>query len=82
MFWNAVDYLYPVFLGDISVLFMMSKEHACNLQYKQNEGLAMLAILAEIFLQHLEHKYIVNILQRHHIIDYYRYVDDILFIYN
>jgi hypothetical protein len=55
-------------------------------QYKQNEELAMgaatSAILAEIFIQHLEHNYIVNILRRHHIIDYYRYVDDILTIYN
>jgi hypothetical protein len=40
------------------------------------------AILAEIFIQHLEHNHIANILQRHHIIDYYIYVDDILIIYN
>jgi hypothetical protein len=39
-------------------------------------------ILAEIFIQHLEHNHIANILKRHHIIDYYRYVDDILIIYN
>jgi hypothetical protein len=36
-------------------------------QYKQNEGLAMgaptSAILAEMFIQHLEHKHI-NILQK------------------
>jgi hypothetical protein len=32
------------------------------------------AILAEIFMQHHEHNYIINILQKHHIIDYYRYV--------
>jgi hypothetical protein len=40
------------------------------------------AILAEIFLQHQEHKHIINLLQKHNIIDYYRYVDDILIIYN
>jgi hypothetical protein len=55
-------------------------------QYKQNEGLAMgaptSALLAEKFMQHDEHNYIINILQHHHIIDYYRYVDDILIIYN
>jgi hypothetical protein len=38
------------------------------------------AIPVEIFIQHLEHNYIVNILQRHHIIDYYRYVNDTLII--
>jgi hypothetical protein len=53
--------------------------------YKQNDGLAMgtptSALLAEVFIQHLEHK-IIDILKKHHIIDYYRYVDDILIIYN
>jgi hypothetical protein len=57
-----------------------------NQQYKQNDGLAMgaptSAILAEVFMQHYEHNYIINILQKHNIIDYYRYVDDILIIYN
>jgi hypothetical protein len=37
------------------------------------------AILAEIFIQCLEHNAII---QKHHILDYYRYVDDILIIYN
>jgi hypothetical protein len=40
------------------------------------------AILAEIFIQYLEHNDIIQILQKHHILDYYRYVDDILIIYN
>jgi hypothetical protein len=40
------------------------------------------AILAEIFLQYLEHTKIIDILQSHNIIDYYRYVDDILIVYN
>jgi hypothetical protein len=39
------------------------------------------AILAEVFLQYLEHTQIVDILKKHQIIDYYRYVDDILIIY-
>jgi hypothetical protein len=55
-------------------------------QYKQNDGLTMgaptSAILAEIFLQYFEHKHVINILKKHHIIDYNRYVDDILIIYN
>jgi hypothetical protein len=38
------------------------------------------ALLAEIFLQYFEHSHIINILQKHHIIDYHRYVDEILII--
>jgi hypothetical protein len=33
-------------------------------------------------MQYTEHNHIINILQRHRIIDYYRYVDNILIIYN
>jgi hypothetical protein len=40
------------------------------------------AILAEMFIQHLEHTEIINILQESQIIDYHWYVDDILIIYN
>jgi nucleoside-specific outer membrane channel protein Tsx len=40
------------------------------------------AILAETFIQYLEHTIIYQILNKHHIIDYYRYVDDILIVYN
>jgi hypothetical protein len=54
--------------------------------YKQMEGLALgaptSAILAETFIQHMEHKYIYPILNTQQIIAYYRYVDDILIIYN
>jgi hypothetical protein len=57
-----------------------------NELYSQNEGLAMGAptssILAEIYIQYLEHNGIIQILQNHHIIDYYRYVDDIPIIYD
>jgi nucleoside-specific outer membrane channel protein Tsx len=57
-----------------------------NQFYKQNEGLAMGAptssTLAEIFIQHLEHTIIYKILQKHQIVDYYRYIDDILIICN
>jgi hypothetical protein len=33
-------------------------------------------------MQYYEHNQIINILQKHNIIDYYRYVYDILVIYN
>jgi hypothetical protein len=54
--------------------------------YKQNDGLAMgapmSAILVETFLQHLEHTKIIKILDKHQIIDYCKYVDVILIIYD
>jgi hypothetical protein len=40
------------------------------------------AILAETFIQYLDHTIIYRILRKHQIIDYYCYVDDILIIYN
>jgi hypothetical protein len=40
------------------------------------------ALFAEIFMQHMEHNYIVSTLTKHNILDYDRYVDDILIIYN
>jgi hypothetical protein len=50
--------------------------------YKQTEGLAMAAptsaILAETYMQHMEHKQIYPILTKHKIIGYFRYVDDII----
>jgi hypothetical protein len=53
--------------------------------YKQNDGLAMgapaSAILAEVFIQYLEHTTIFDILKKFQIVDYYKYVD-ILIIYN
>jgi hypothetical protein len=40
------------------------------------------AILAETFVQHMEHEYLYPILIAHEIIAYYRYVDDIFIIYD
>ena len=40
------------------------------------------AILAEVFIQYLEHTTIIDILSKYQIIDYFRYVDDILIICN
>jgi hypothetical protein len=39
------------------------------------------ATLSEIYLQHLEHTEIIKII-RHNIIGYFRYVDDILMVYD
>jgi hypothetical protein len=48
--------------------------------YKETEGLAMgtptLEILAETFIQHIEHEHIYPILKTSEMIAYYRYVDD------
>jgi queuine/archaeosine tRNA-ribosyltransferase len=56
-----------------------------NINYSQITGLAMgapsSAILSEIYLQHLEHTRNINILTQHNIRGYFRYVDDILVIY-
>jgi TusA-related sulfurtransferase len=57
-----------------------------NIHYKQEDGLPMRAptsaVFAEIFIQHLEHNHIIHTLRKHNILDYYRYVDDILIVYN
>jgi dTDP-glucose pyrophosphorylase len=55
-----------------------------NQFFKQNErlttGAPTSAILAETFIQHLEHTIIYKILNKPQIIDYHRYIDDILII--
>jgi hypothetical protein len=47
----------------------------------QRDGLAMGApssgLIAEIFLQHLEHSHLPRLTQKHHFANYCRYVDDI-----
>jgi hypothetical protein len=57
-----------------------------NKYYYQNNGLAMgapsSAILSEIYLQHLQHTEIIKIIIRHNITGYFRYVDDILMVYD
>jgi hypothetical protein len=40
------------------------------------------SILAEIFLQHIEHTHLTYLTQKHKLINYFRYVDDILLIYD
>jgi hypothetical protein len=57
-----------------------------NSTYRQTDGLAMgaptSAILSEIYLQFIEHTSMADILSNHNICDYFRYVDDILLIYD
>jgi hypothetical protein len=57
-----------------------------NQYYKQNDGLAMgiptSAILAEVFIQHLEHIKIIIILKKEHMANYFQHVNDILIVYN
>ena len=54
--------------------------------YIQNEGLAMGAptssILSEVYLQYMENTTIYELLKKHRIEGYFRYVDDILVVYN
>ena len=56
-----------------------------NHNYCQNTGLAMgapsSAILSEVYLQHLEHIKIIQIITQHNI-GYFRYVDNILMMYD
>jgi len=54
--------------------------------YTQHDGLAMVAstssTLSEFFLQHLENSQIYYILLNYNIVGNFRYVDDLLIIYN
>jgi hypothetical protein len=43
-------------------------------------GAPISAVLSEIFIQYMEHKYIYPILRTREIVAYYRYVDGILII--
>jgi len=57
-----------------------------NQVYKQNAGLAMGApsssILSELYLQYVEHTMIYDTLTKHNILGYFRYVDDVLLVYD
>jgi len=45
-------------------------------------GASSLAILLEVFLQHLEHTKIIELTMQNNITGYFRYVDDVLMIYD
>jgi hypothetical protein len=76
--WREIIYILKVI---IEQNYIQSDQKYC----KQTEGLAMgaptSAILAETFIQHMEHEYLYPILIAHEIIAYYRCVDDIFIIY-
>jgi len=52
----------------------------------QTDGLAVGApsssIISEIFLQHIEHTYLLHLTQKHKLVNYVRYVDGILLIFD
>jgi hypothetical protein len=52
----------------------------------QKEGLAMgtpaSGLIAEIFLRHTEHLHVARLSKKHRIVNYFRYVDDILMIFD
>jgi hypothetical protein len=52
----------------------------------QTDGLAMGApsssIISENFLQHIEHTHLPHLTRKHRLVNYARYVDDILLIYD
>jgi hypothetical protein len=58
----------------------------CTHTHTQPDGLAMgaptSAIFSEIYLQYIEHKFIADILTNNNICGYFRYVDDILIVYD
>jgi len=45
-------------------------------------GAPFSGLIAEIFLQYIEHSHLTNLTQKHKIINYCRYVDDILIIFD
>jgi hypothetical protein len=57
-----------------------------NQIFRHNEGLAVGApsssILSQVYLQYVEHTVIYNIRLRNQILGYFRYVDDILIVYD
>jgi hypothetical protein len=64
------------------MIVQQSHFHFQDTIYTQTEGLAMGApissVLSEIYIQYLEHTNLYEMLLRHHIIGYYRYMDDLL----
>jgi hypothetical protein len=84
---NNVSTLEQKELIDILRTILEQNYFEFNQQYyKQTEGLAMAAptstILAETYIQHMEHEQLYHILLKHKITGYFRYFDDILIVYN
>jgi hypothetical protein len=87
---NVKELLKEEILNILSVILEQNYTWIKEQYYLQNVGLAMetptSAVLAEVCtstcIQHLGQTSISDILNKHQIIDYYRYVDDILIIYD
>jgi hypothetical protein len=62
-----------------SMIFMCVIPVVC---VTRKEGAPTSNIIAEFFLQHLEDTHLTHISRRHNIVAYFRYVDDILLIYD
>jgi hypothetical protein len=78
---HSKDIERKIINNTISIIKVISEQN----YFKHNDNLAMGAptsIFSEIFLQYLEHNTIYNILKEHHIMAYFRYVDDILMTFN
>ena len=45
-------------------------------------GAPSFGLIAEIFLQYIEHLYLPHLTEKHKIFDYYSYVDDILILFD
>jgi hypothetical protein len=52
----------------------------------EHDGLAMgvlsLGLITEIFIQHVEHSHLTHLMRKHNIINYCRYMDDILIVFD
>jgi predicted NodU family carbamoyl transferase len=79
---NMADYIQNM----LQTILQQNYFHFDNQYYKQNIGLAVgvptSVIIAGTYLQSLEHNQVYNFLTKHKIIGYFRYVDDILIIYD
>jgi len=83
---GLVDTLTREILAVTKTILMQNYFSFKGKTYLQKKGLAMGAptssIVSEIYLQHLENTKVFNILRNSGIQGYFRYVDDILLIYN
>jgi hypothetical protein len=81
----GIDNIYEI-IHFTDIIFKRNYFEFNKIVYKQNEGLAMgaptSAIIAEIYLQYIEHTSTQEILEKHKIVSFHRYVDDILILYD
>ena len=87
IFKNDVDQRIKKEILDICDVIIQQKYFYFSKKcYIQKDGLAMVApmssILSEYYIQHIKHTLFPPILRKFRILGYFRYVDDILIIYN